>query len=496
MNDKNGNQAESRREPSSRDLDGILRRCRIRLSPQQIRQLWIYHQLLREHNTRLNLTRIHSFAAMAVKLYADSILPGTLMTIPSPLLDLGTGAGMPGIPLKIAFPKLEILLAEGRGKRVEFLEEAVEKLKLSGVQVIGHGINARFQQPVQAVITRAVGSMVETMERVRGCLAEGGLLIFMKGPRCHEEILHARRTMPGEYALHKDLHYRLGDTEHRRRLVVFTRTGVPPWTERARAMKRHAVRVIESDHNEVFKNLRRTLTPKGIKRLKEALVAGSKQVREVIKDFPDAVTGWISCGDSDAPPPDAPAHMVWYQLERSLFRELDLFGTKHPMLLIRAAPLEPWDVQKGLPNGCSVLVPFQDPENVGAVIRSAVAFGADRIILLEESANPYHPKALRASGGAVLRGNLMRGPSIQDLPRDMPILALSARGEDIGSFRFPETFGLLPGLEGPGLPAQWKGDALSIPICEEVESLNAAAATAIVLYVWSCRTRGQGLSHR
>ena len=108
-------------------------------------------------------------------------------------------------------------------------------------------------------------------------------------------------------------------------------------------------------------------------------------------------------------------------------------------------------------------MPFQDPENAGAVIRSAVAFGVDRVILLLECAHPYHPKTLRASGGAVLHAELWEGPSVEDLPPELPVVPLSAGGTDIAAFTFPETFALLPGLEGPGLPEVWRGRGVASP---------------------------------
>jgi 16S rRNA (guanine527-N7)-methyltransferase len=155
--------------------------------------------------------------------------------------------------------------------------------------------------------------------------------------------------------------------------------------------------------------------------------------------------------------------------------------------------MKTWNPEDGFPPGLSLMIPFQDPENVGAVIRSAVAFGAQMVILLGECAHPYHPKTLRASGGAVLYAPLFQGPSIKDLPEDMPVLTLSPDGKDISEFRFPKRFAVLPGLEGKGLPNHLRRHAYSIPIRPDVESLNAAAATSIVLYLWeqSMKTRAQ-----
>jgi tRNA G18 (ribose-2'-O)-methylase SpoU len=135
-----------------------------------------------------------------------------------------------------------------------------------------------------------------------------------------------------------------------------------------------------------------------------------------------------------------------------------------------------------------VLIPFQNPENVGAAVRSAAAFGASQVILLAESAHPFHPKALRASGGSALRLQLRQGPALDQLPANLPIIALSPGGDDIRQATFPSSFGLLTGMEGRGLPDDWRRRAVGIPISPAVESLNAAAAVAVALYEWKRNT--------
>jgi 16S rRNA (guanine527-N7)-methyltransferase len=156
---------------------------------------------------------------------------------------------------------------------------------------------------------------------------------------------------------------------------------------------------------------------------------------------------------------------------------------------VKIEEIAKWSPSDGLPEGCTLFVPFQDPENVGAVIRSAVAFGAAGIILLAEAANPYHPKSVRASGGSVFKAGLREGPSIRDLPQDLPVVPLSKDGKRISDFKFPAKFGLLPGIEGPGLPERFRHAGVSIPISAEVESLNAVVATAIALFEWA---KGEG----
>ena len=495
LRQKNRHTSETLTSPGPHELAIIVDRCGIHLSDAQVSQLWTYHQLLRQHNPELNLTRIHNFSNMALKLYVDSLLPGILIELPSPLLDLGTGPGMPGIPLKIANPRIEILLAESRQNRVSFLEKVLQQLQMENIHVVAGGISRGFDHPVAGVITRAVEDMTSTLHRVHGCLDRGGLAIFMKGPRCDAEIEEAQARLEHEFELVDDRHYLIPGTSHRRRLVVFRRMSAPPRLEKIRAMERYIVRKIESEQNELFRNLKKLLTGRGIRKLGKALVAGQKVTKEVLEDFGGLCEGWISVGDDTPPPPASPPETAWYQVSKPLFAQLDVFGTGAPLLVVRLPEMDKWEPSRGLGDGCTLLIPFQDPENVGAVVRSAAALGVNRIVFLEESAHPFHPKALRASGGAVFRVKLLEGPSLRDLPEDLPIVPLSSEGSDIGQFEFPDTFAFLPGMEGPGLPERWRKRAVSIPILPRVESLNAATATGIALYEWS-RAQGRLLPRR
>ncbi len=473
--------------PGPQTLAAIFADCGVALSRRQIEQLWLYHGLLRSHNPELNLTRIHNFANMVLKLYVDSVLPAQLTALPSPLMDLGSGPGMPGIPLKIVRPDLELVLAEGRAKRVAFLREVIDRLGLVGISVVDRNISATYTQPVAGVITRAVETIDQTLARIQGCLAQDGRVVFMKGPGCEPEIEQAGRQFEGRYALVEDRAYRLGQTANERRLVVFRRLDAPPAVLASRAARRHRVIEIASDTNSRFKSLKKVLTGRGIKKEGQALLAGRKPVAEMLAAYPERCLAWITSGDQPAPPADAPGEMQWLQLTDGLFQSLDLFGTHAPLLCIQVPAIAPWSPQEGFPQGCSLLAPFQDPENIGAVIRSAAAFGVGQVILLSESAHPYHPKALRAAGGTTAHVRLRQGPALAELPRQLAILALSADGKPIDQVDFPKAFGLLVGLEGEGVPEAFRPAAVRIPMAPAVESLNAASAAAVALYEWRRR---------
>ncbi|MBN1104905.1 MAG: RNA methyltransferase [Deltaproteobacteria bacterium] len=247
-------------------------------------------------------------------------------------------------------------------------------------------------------------------------------------------------------------------------------------------------KVITSGDNRLFKMFQGLLRAQGIRKNGLALLSGARQVREVLRDFPERCAGLILRKEQDVFDRGLPETVHRYHLPPALFRKLDAYGTDQPILVVRVEPFPLWYPDRW-PTGCTLLVPFQDPTNVGAVIRTAAAFGVARVVMLKEAAHPFHHKSSRVAGSALFRLPLFEGPSIRRLrPIKVPLIALSPDGDDVGRFAFPDTFGLIPGLEGPGIPAGLrKGVTLSVPMQAGVESLNAALATGIVLYLWRSR---------
>lgn len=474
--------------PSRRSLQTILEGCGTDLTAAQYDRLWAYHGMLRAANPDLNLTRIHNFENMVLKHYADSLLVLGLEELPSPLLDMGSGPGLPGIPLKIARPGLEMVLAEPRGARARFLEDVCRDLRLTGVEVFAGKVGPGFTRRVGGVITRAVATVPETLDRVAACLGPGGRMYFMKGPECDGEIAEARSTHAGAFALVADHAYDIPGTTHRRRLVVYERLEGPARTlasGRVSGTHHGPMREVSSETNPTYRLCLDVLTGRGIRKHGQALVAGTRQVAEVRGRFPDLVESWVTGAEGPPPPDDAPG-LTWVRMTDGLFRAVDVAGTHAPLLLVRVPEMPAWDDAGPWPPGCTLFVPFQDPENVGAVIRSAAAFGAARVVLLQGAAHPFHPRSARAAGPALFQVPLRTGPAIDRLESARhPLIALATDGPELEAEPFPETFGLVVGVEGPGLPDHMRsGPRRRIAIEPGVESLNAATAAAVALHAW------------
>jgi 16S rRNA (guanine(527)-N(7))-methyltransferase RsmG len=479
--------------PGSRSLETILKRCGIAIDSEQIELLWQYHQLLRRANAQLNLTRIHNFENMVLKHYVDSLLVLKYVELPTPLIDMGSGPGLPGIPLKIARPGVEIVLAEPRGARAEFLREVCDKLGLKNAAVYAHKLGSDYPNPVAGVISRAVGSIPETLDRVAACVAAGGRMIFMKGPECGDEVVEAEKSHADLFRLSADHAYAIPGTPHRRRLLVYERLEGDAPSDRGRRRRREAepaaafsgsIREISSATNPKFQRWRDLLSGPGIRKHGEALLAGSRVLAEVLARYPEYVLSWLTNTQGTAPPSES---IPWVRLSDALFKQLDVVGTHAPLLLVSVPEIARWSDDDPWPEGCTLFVPFQDPENVGAVIRSAAAFGVSRVVLLREAAHPFHPRSSRSAGPALFQVPLFQGPSLADLHvKSVPLIALDTTGPELSEAGFPERFGLVVGVEGPGLSPQLRqGERRRIAMQPGVESINAATAAAIALYVWS-----------
>lgn len=186
---------------------------------ERIKLAQFYHILMKNQEHQ-NFTRLLRLKDVAIKHFIDCLIITEMTDISFPLIDVGTGPGFPGIPLKIRFPEEKILLAEGVQKRVSFLKQVREELDLQNLDIVGRNINEHFVYPVQSVITRAVEDIPNTLHNVMSCLQEGGRAYFMKGPNVDPELKMAE-DLSEYYQLEKDFVYDLKHTQNQRRLLVY-----------------------------------------------------------------------------------------------------------------------------------------------------------------------------------------------------------------------------------------------------------------------------------
>ncbi len=492
--DRSGASATEPARNSSRgriDREALVRelaRAGLALPAGALDKLWQFHQRLRDRNPELNLTRIHNFENMVRKHYVDSLLVGRILaraglSAPGPMLDLGTGPGLPGIPLAIAYPEQSYVLADGRKQRTDFVREAVELLDLPNVAVHAGRVSGNSPVDAGSVITRAVETIPATLDRLREWLPAGGLVIFMKGPNCDEEIQTSRDDADFEFLL--DEAYTLPHSTDDRRLVVFRRRANAAAVTGTR-LRPAADTVIRSADNARFKLYRSLWIGRNVKKQGLSLLGGRRLVEEALRDFPGLCEALLFSAEGAQfgfqLPASAPDSLYF---SPELFRELDQSGAGGPLLALRTPELKEFLPAASKP-GCVLLLPLGDPENLGAALRSAAAFPPAHIVLLKEAAHPYHPRALRAAAAQSLRLELSLGPSTTELDSwaaGLPLFALDAAGEPIDQVDFPARFGLLVGEEGRGVPAGAPARRVAIPIDPAVESLNATVAAAIALYV-------------
>ena len=242
------------------------------------------------------------------------------------------------------------------------------------------------------------------------------------------------------------------------------------------------IRAISSSQNAHVKRWAALQEARGIERFRQCLVSGEKVVRETLAQHPAQCLELIH--RARAPVPfSLPAHVKTYALSAPLFEKIDLFGTGTPVLVCQVPSLPAVNLA-AKPRGLEILCPLGDPANVGALIRTAAAMGVERVILLRESAHPYHPKAIRAASGTMFKMSLMQGLSIRDLPEAATWVTLDTQGESLPAFQWPKDVRLLVGEEGPGLPPLPSGTRLAVPMTDSVESLNAVVAAGMALYAY------------
>lgn len=182
-------------------LINLAKRSGIEITETQAEKFDLYAELLVETNKNINLTAITEPTDIVTKHFLDSILPLTELDIPegARVIDVGTGAGFPGIPMKILRPDIELILLDSLQKRVKVLETFCERLSLTNVRCIHaraeEASRTKLRESCDFAVSRAVARLNKLVEFCLPFVKVGGSFAALKGPTANEEAAEAGRAV-------------------------------------------------------------------------------------------------------------------------------------------------------------------------------------------------------------------------------------------------------------------------------------------------------------
>ncbi len=202
------------------------------LTEKQAEQFDKYYKFLIEENEKFNLTAITEKNEVALKHFVDSVLPFAQLPKGAKVVDVGTGGGFPGVPLKIMRKDIEITLLDSLQKRVKFLEEVKNLLgldKTTCVHARAEDYAKEHREKFDVALSRAVASLPTLAEYLLPFVKVGGQAIMYKGLSADEEIAigtKAVKTFGGR--IEKTLDFTLKEVESTRKIVIITKTNKTP----------------------------------------------------------------------------------------------------------------------------------------------------------------------------------------------------------------------------------------------------------------------------
>ena len=198
-----------------------LEKIGIKPTEKQLKQLEKFYELLIEWNQKINLTRITSKEEVYLKHFYDSLTLNRVVDLKNTnnLCDIGTGAGFPGIVLKIIFPNIKITLIDSLQKRVNYLNIVIKELGLEKIEAI-HTRGEDFKGNFDAVTSRAVANIEKLVNYTMHLVAKDGIFVAMKGDIANELTPEVEQKLNNKYKIIKIEKFLLPLEESKRSLVV------------------------------------------------------------------------------------------------------------------------------------------------------------------------------------------------------------------------------------------------------------------------------------
>ena len=187
-------------EEFSKEFLKKVKNLKINISEKEIDLFYKYMNLLIEWNEKINLTAITDEKDIILKHFIDSLTINNYIKEKNNILDIGTGAGFPGIPLKIINPESNFILVDSLNKRINFLEEVKDKLQLEKLDLIHSRAedlakDINYREMADIVVSRAVSNMRVLVEYMLPFVKVSGVCICMKGPNIKQELDEAKKAI-------------------------------------------------------------------------------------------------------------------------------------------------------------------------------------------------------------------------------------------------------------------------------------------------------------
>lgn len=205
------------------------------ISPENADKFYKYYELLVEWNEKINLTAITQEDDVAVKHFLDSLNAAKgIAEDGMSVIDVGTGAGFPGLPVKIANPGISLTLVDSLNKRIGFLNEVISSLGLKDVETVHSraedlGINKDYREKYDVCVSRAVANLTTLCELCLPFVKVGGLFVSLKGPKAEEEAEEAKRAIELLGGSLTDIKsYDLSDTDLNHNIVIIKKISHTP----------------------------------------------------------------------------------------------------------------------------------------------------------------------------------------------------------------------------------------------------------------------------
>ncbi len=198
-----------------------LKEMNINPTQEQLIKLDKFYELLVEWNQKINLTRIIEEEDVYLKHYYDSLTINKVIDLNNvkTLCDVGTGAGFPGIVLKIMFPKIKITLIDSLQKRVNYLNEIIKEMELKDIQAI-HIRGEEYKEKFDVVTSRAVANIEKLVKYTMHLVDKNGVFIAMKGNINKELTSDIRKKINKKYTIIKEEQFYLPKENSIRTLLV------------------------------------------------------------------------------------------------------------------------------------------------------------------------------------------------------------------------------------------------------------------------------------